>query len=498
LPARRRDFILFRFNDLPENIQRMIPFFTEATVIANFIPLLLIVSSVLALVWLGVFSSRPLLSAPQRRNRLTIWHVLLVVWAYLAAEIFGAMLFSPGNLHSPKAWTHWAPLLLDTFARVVVVIVIILIARARFDGGWRGMGISPRRLPGGVLRGAAAYLLLAPVLYLTLAIFYQLNQRLVHHPPPEHPLLKAMQSHPAAGPLLMLIFMACVSAPISEELFFRGLLQSYIAGAVARGRCPKTPPASVTGADFFSGAPRHMDVVAEKIRHEQRHLPGAPEKIPTPPALAETGNSPSPATSPAPVAKGNISPADRWVAILISAAVFSLVHYAVMPGDQAWLPGLFVLGVGLGYIYERTGNIWADITMHSLFNLLAVVIVLAGHVRGPAPTDGHGARPELRLHERYTFVRIKLVTVSARFSSATRIACFSSRLLSSTCPPERLFSPITIRKGMPIRSASLNFTPGRWSRSSTSTSTPRSWSSICSRSAMSLLRPSYLIGVITT
>ena len=47
-----------------------------------------------------------------------------------------------------------------------------------------------------------------------------------------------------------------------------------------------------------------------------------------------------------------------------------------------------------------------------------------------------------------------------------------SRHLISILPSLSPRSPTTTRSGIPIRSASLNFTPGRWSRSSTSTSSP--------------------------
>ncbi len=55
----------------------------------------------------------------------------------------------------------------------------------------------------------------------------------------------------------------------------------------------------------------------------------------------------------------------------------------------------------------------------------------------------------------------------------------SCRHLTSIEPSFSPRSPMTTRSGTPIRSTSLNFTPGRWSRSSVSTSTPAA-SSSCS------------------
>ncbi|MEM7627047.1 MAG: CPBP family intramembrane glutamic endopeptidase [Planctomycetota bacterium] len=67
--------------------------------------------------------------------------------------------------------------------------------------------------------------------------------------------------------------------------------------------------------------------------------------------------------------------AARWRVVLVAAAVFSLVHV----GATTWhaLPGLFVLGVVLGWLYERTGSLWPAILVHAGFNGLNVWVVLA-------------------------------------------------------------------------------------------------------------------------
>jgi membrane protease YdiL (CAAX protease family) len=51
------------------------------------------------------------------------------------------------------------------------------------------------------------------------------------------------------------------------------------------------------------------------------------------------------------------------MAILITAVLFAAIHLS-------WtnFGVLFVLGVALGYLYERTGNLWACMVLHGLFN----------------------------------------------------------------------------------------------------------------------------------
>jgi membrane protease YdiL (CAAX protease family) len=56
-----------------------------------------------------------------------------------------------------------------------------------------------------------------------------------------------------------------------------------------------------------------------------------------------------------------------WLAVLLSSLVFALWHqepYRILP--------LTVLGIGLAYIYYRSGTLWAPIAAHALNNWLAV------------------------------------------------------------------------------------------------------------------------------
>jgi len=63
--------------------------------------------------------------------------------------------------------------------------------------------------------------------------------------------------------------------------------------------------------------------------------------------------------------------AGRWIAIAISSALFELVH-----GEPWMMPPLFVLSMGLGYAYERTGNLWVPIVTHAVFNAVSIVVFL--------------------------------------------------------------------------------------------------------------------------
>jgi len=69
--------------------------------------------------------------------------------------------------------------------------------------------------------------------------------------------------------------------------------------------------------------------------------------------------------------------ANRWAVIIIASVLFTAIHLQLEP---VALPGLFVLSLGLGYVYERTGSIWSSILVHSVFNAMNVALVFAGVV----------------------------------------------------------------------------------------------------------------------
>ena len=58
-----------------------------------------------------------------------------------------------------------------------------------------------------------------------------------------------------------------------------------------------------------------------------------------------------------------------WGAAVTSALLFALFH-----GLGVVLP-IFVLGLGLAYVYARTGTIWASMTTHAIVNAVSVTVL---------------------------------------------------------------------------------------------------------------------------
>ena len=61
-----------------------------------------------------------------------------------------------------------------------------------------------------------------------------------------------------------------------------------------------------------------------------------------------------------------------WTAIVVSSAVFSAIHLGAAPLYA--LPGLFVLSLGLGWAFERTGRLAVPIAMHAVFNAMNILM----------------------------------------------------------------------------------------------------------------------------
>jgi len=60
-----------------------------------------------------------------------------------------------------------------------------------------------------------------------------------------------------------------------------------------------------------------------------------------------------------------------WLAILAGAALFAMVH-----ADIAHWPALAVLGVCLGYAYEKSGSLFRPIFIHVMFNAVTILAAL--------------------------------------------------------------------------------------------------------------------------
>ena len=201
---------------------------------------------------------------------------------------------------------------------------------------YRRLGFGLRLLPRGIGLGVAGSVAIMPLMYAVLIALESLYGVLRYEHPAEHQLLRAMKDAAAdPGAKRLLILGAALIAPIVEELFFRGHLQTILRQTLIHffgkpAAYPAAWPALEAGA-------------ADAVLHYES-LP--PRKVLTPHVW------------------------QTWVAVLITSTIFMMAH-------DAWMrPAIFILSIGLGYCYERTGNLWACITIHCLFNSISTFLYL--------------------------------------------------------------------------------------------------------------------------
>jgi membrane protease YdiL (CAAX protease family) len=202
----------------------------------------------------------------------------------------------------------------DAFAKAVAAGMGILLARRLVVGGLAGWGLNWRSIGRGAKWGAGGYVVIIPLVYLTSAAVNDWLQAHYHRTMSSHATISALETHPSVGLQVALVFFAAVSAPVLEEIFFRGLMQTAL---IEQG---------------WGLVPRQV---------------------------AEVGHRPT--------------AGQRWGAIVLTSVVFAAVHGSVEQGVV-----LFVLSLGLGYVYERTGNLWAPIVLHAVFNGVNLAMVKLG------------------------------------------------------------------------------------------------------------------------
>ena len=74
---------------------------------------------------------------------------------------------------------------------------------------------------------------------------------------------------------------------------------------------------------------------------------------------------------PTPPRKGVLGLPHGTFPIFVSALLFGLAHFGYGPEPVP----IFMLGLALGFVYQRTHKIVPSIVAHSLFNLFTMVVL---------------------------------------------------------------------------------------------------------------------------
>ena len=210
-----------------------------------------VVLTVVLAVWVIRLLIRPgkmaLSRAPGRPNRLTPVQVLALLLAWLGLSYGTAWLL---QRISPFDEIQCG-LLGNLAGQAVLLAACLAVAAGTFQHGLRrGLGLSARHYIFDTLRGVIGYLAVLPVCVGLLEI----SRRIVSTR--EHPMLTALEEL-GPGWQILVVVSAVILAPLSEEIFFRGLAQSML-----RRVLPNPWSAIVVTSALFavvhSGAPQSV------------------------------------------------------------------------------------------------------------------------------------------------------------------------------------------------------------------------------------------------
>jgi membrane protease YdiL (CAAX protease family) len=187
---------------------------------------LLAVGVCVLVVWIVRRAARPdkllLRRAPGRPNHLTIAHVILPAVLWLLMQLGAQALADAQEGADAKGRVGLAGHVISQTAWLAASLIAAGVA---FQGGLaRGLGLSARRWLWDSLRAVTGYLaVLPPCMGLFLLMSYVVPPQYQH----EHTMLIHLRTQPGIWKV-MVIVSAVVLAPLTEEVFFRGLLQSLL------------------------------------------------------------------------------------------------------------------------------------------------------------------------------------------------------------------------------------------------------------------------------
>ena len=283
---------------------------------------------------------------PRRPVPWGLLDVIFTVFVFLVIQGIGLLLVHRSlgvnalpELAEMTPGARAAVLLSGAVSSLLTATISFAVVMLRARANWNDMGIGGRLFASDLQLGVAAFVMLAPPVYAVQMVLVQWFSS-------QHPLIELLKEDPDPLFLALSGFSAVLVAPIAEEYFFRVLVQGWLEKTLVFDRSlPGIPVAEIVG-----------DAV-----YEEEYLVEADENPYAAPKVACTSNegSQAPLHNPACV-EGRVLP----LPIFVSAAFFAAMHASHGPDP---IP-LFLLAIGLGYLYQRTHRILPCIVVHMLLN----------------------------------------------------------------------------------------------------------------------------------
>jgi membrane protease YdiL (CAAX protease family) len=310
-----------------------------------------------------IATGRPLL--PRKRGVPVPWRgptVLLMFLLWFAIQVGAAWAYleATGGVQKKKDLSPAGLMTMLSLANAATLAALPQVLRRLAGARPEHFGLGPGAEPATDLaRGAVAGLILAPVVYAVGFVAVQV------WPPRHHPLEEMIRADPSGRIALLALLSAVVLAPAAEELLFRGILQGWLVRLWGHRPAPPAPPPGIVVDDPALADLFVLAAVAPPPDPDRSIPRTAP---PTPPVLPRPRG-----TTPA------------WAVLwpgLLTSFVFAAIHASEWPSP---IP-IFVLSLGLGFVYERTGGLLAPFALHATFNGISTLMLFISLLSGGDPT----------------------------------------------------------------------------------------------------------------
>lgn len=290
---------------------------------------------------------------PRRETPWGLIAVLLSFFLLIGCQIAGGLAFGATPDAEPTVAQTDTLLTWNAVAILAATLasmgLIHLVARA----GPEDFGISLEHVPRDIFIGIYAFLILAPITFGIQYLFVYVFEIESHHP-----LIELLKDDSTGSLFAIVTVLAVVVAPISEEYFFRVLLQGWLE-RVLRFRITHDPEVE---------HPSRSEVAHSGEDETQGSMGVTPESESNP------YSSPVPIPAPDRHAVSSVVPNASSIPIVISAAVFALMHWSHGPDPAA----LFILAMGLGYLYQRTHRWLPCVVTHACLNGTTMLLLWFG------------------------------------------------------------------------------------------------------------------------
>jgi membrane protease YdiL (CAAX protease family) len=342
------------------------------------------------LLWLTLPRGRRELLPPQR-ERAVPWTGVDVIVVFLGLVLWPGLVFSllqPDN-GTPSAADRLFPRILAQAGGYLLLLITSLAFLVLYVGARPyQLGIHASRWRQGLVLGAVAWLMGAPFIHAVHALAAWLNRLFQEAPAPRHDLVVMLEQRATAPDWALLILLAVLLGPLTEEFIFRGVIQRWAGRAAVRSYLLFA--AALLIAPFING-----QAVLECLAFFLALAPGYQYcpllfawVFPIRGRFKPAGDVDHwRVESPAPVIARRTDFWDRLAedtlglfdparqdpritqprAVYTSAALFASMH--------SWpdMVPLFFLGLLLGWVAYRTQSLVAPIMLHMLFNTVGCI-----------------------------------------------------------------------------------------------------------------------------